>query len=265
MMKKSPFITTIVAVLNSVEALEHSLDSVIDQTYKEKELIVIDGGSTDGSVDIIKAKRYAIAFWESKPDRGIYDAWNKALSYANGEWICFLGASDYFWDNQVLVNLSQYMERAIVAGIKVLYGEVAKVDNRGNTLKLIGKPWNKIRWQIRHGMPFIHSGMMHHRSLFDLHDLFNESFLIAGDYEFLLRELLEGEALFAKGIRTVGHTAGGLSDFQKMPMLREIARARRMHGLTTFSWVWTYVYLRSWFAEHYKRLCQKGKVNNRIT
>ena len=265
MKNKHPLITIIIATLNCADTLERCLGNAATQTYPHKELIIIDGGSTDGSVDILKAKGQTVAFWESEPDRGIYHAWNKALKHVDGSWICFLGASDYFCDNQVLANLAQHLEKAAVVGTRVVYGEVAKVDSQGKIIKVTGKPWNKIRWQIRHGMPFIHSGMMHHRSLFELHGLFDESFLIAGDYEFLLRELLEGEALFAKGIRTLSHEAGGLSDSQKMPMLREIARARRMHELTTFSWVWTYVYIRSWFAEHYKRFCQKGKVKNRIT
>ena len=180
-----PLITIIVATLNCADTLERCLDNVATQTYPFKELIVIDGGSTDGSVDIIKNMSYALTFWESEPDRGIYHAWNKALKHVSGSWICFLCASDYFCDNQVLAILAQHLEKAAVAGTRVVYGEVIKMDSQGKIIKVTGKPWKKIRWQIRHGMPFIHSGMMHHRSLFELNGLFNESVVVAGDYEFL--------------------------------------------------------------------------------
>jgi Glycosyltransferases involved in cell wall biogenesis len=86
---ENPLFTIIVAVLNSKETLERCIESVNSQTYPYKELIIKDGGSTDGTVEILKNNDDKIAYWESSPDHGIYHAWNKALQYARGEWICF--------------------------------------------------------------------------------------------------------------------------------------------------------------------------------
>ena len=73
------------AVFNSAETLQRALDSLKAQTWRNKELMVMDGGSTDGSVDIVGANEGSITHWESNPDQGIYHAWNKALDRANGD------------------------------------------------------------------------------------------------------------------------------------------------------------------------------------
>ena len=250
MITGAPKITVIVSVLNRAQTLERCLESVVSQKLAEKELIMIDGGSTDGSLSVIRSYNDNISFWESGPDRGVYHAWNKALNHVRGEWICFLGADDYFWDNDVLSTIEPHLKKAVDSGIKIVYGEAAKINRKGRVIKTVGKPWKKIQWLMRHGMPFIHAGVMHHHSLFKDHGLFDESFIIAGDYEFLLRELISGPALFALGIRTVGHGTGGLSDSNKIENLRETAKARRMHGLPSFSLIWTAIYIREFLRSH---------------
>jgi glycosyltransferase involved in cell wall biosynthesis len=90
-------ISVIVAVFNGAKTLQQCIDSVAGQTYPHKELIVIDGGSIDGTREILEGDATKLAYWVSEPDRGIYHAWNKALARARGDWICFLGADDYLW------------------------------------------------------------------------------------------------------------------------------------------------------------------------
>jgi len=80
MAESNPLITIIIAVLNSKESLERCIESVSNQTYPNRELIIIDGGSTDGTVEILKNNNDKIAYWESSPDRGIYHAFNKAIN-----------------------------------------------------------------------------------------------------------------------------------------------------------------------------------------
>ena len=94
--KKYPLISIIVAVYNGEKTLQRCIDSVFSQTYPHKELIIIDGGSTDGTVDILQTNNDKITYWKSEPDNGIYQAWNKALDHAKSDWICFLGSDDYF-------------------------------------------------------------------------------------------------------------------------------------------------------------------------
>ena len=87
--------TVVVATYNNKSTVQQCIDSVAQQTYPHKELIIIDGGSHDGTVDLLKASEQKVAHWISELDRGIYHSWNKALLKATGEWICFLGADDY--------------------------------------------------------------------------------------------------------------------------------------------------------------------------
>ncbi|MEA1967019.1 MAG: glycosyltransferase [Thermodesulfobacteriota bacterium] len=172
------------------------------------------------------------------PDRGIYHAWNKALKYAQGEWICFLGADDYFWDKHVLSNIAFHLKRARAEKINLVYGQIARVNNKGHIVKLAGKQWHKIKWQMPHGMPLDlpHPGLMHHHSIFKKHGVFDESFKIAGDYDLLLRELKSGKALFAKNIRTVACQIGGIADSSNMLSHMEVKRARAKNGYKHFSY-----------------------------
>ncbi len=256
-MKNSPLITIIVAVLNNAKLIERCLKSIATQTHSQKELIVMDGGSTDGTLEIINANRNKIICWESKPDQGIYNAWNKAIKNSNGEWICFLGSDDYFWNENVLTDLSPYLKKAKDYGIRVVYGQMARVNRNGQIVKLMGKPWKKIRWLMPHGMPLPPPGLMHHRSLFEDHGLFDENFKIAGDYELLLRELKNGTALFANDLRTVGCEEGGIADVKNLAAHKEVLLARRKNGFHSLSWVWTAVHVRNFFREYLRGFFRK--------
>ena len=90
----NPLISVVTVSYNAVSTIEQTIISVLNQMYSNIEYIIIDGGSTDGTVDIIKRYDDKIAYWRSEPDRGIYDAMNKGILQAKGEWIYFIGASD---------------------------------------------------------------------------------------------------------------------------------------------------------------------------
>lgn len=91
----APLITIIVAVFNGKATLQQCIDSVIQQTYSNRERIIIDGGSKDGTVELLEKNRSKFSYWIFEPDRGIYNAWNKGLEQAHGEWICFLGGGHF--------------------------------------------------------------------------------------------------------------------------------------------------------------------------
>jgi len=253
MTEELPQITTIVAVLNNVDTLERCLGSIAAQSHTNKELVVIDGGSTDGTLEVLEARNADITHWTSEPDSGVYNAWNKGLNHARGDWVCFLGADDYFWDDHVLANLLPYLAEADASGIRVVYGQAAFMDHRGSVIKMIGKPWEKIRWLMPHGMPLPHPGLMHHRKIFEDHGRFDESFEIAADYELLLRELKNRQALYARGITVVGWQSGGMSDHQALHAHREVARARRKNGLHNVSWIWLAVHFRDFLRQYWRR------------
>jgi len=229
--ESASLISVIVAVFNGEATLQQCIDSVARQTYPNKELIVIDGGSKDGTVDLLKANREKIAYWISEPDSGIYNALNKGLAQARGEWICFLGADDYFWDEQVLERLAGQLEH-LPPDIRVAYGQIMPIGVDGQMLQAVGQPWEQAKEPFKQSMCIPHVGMMHRRSLFEQHGKFDETFRIAGDYEFLLRELKTGDAAFIPDIITVGHRHGGLSTDKDnyLRTLLETQRAQRMHG-----------------------------------
>ena len=98
-MNTPPLITIITVAYNAVKDIENTILSVLNQTYPNIEYIIIDGGSTDGTLDIIKKYEDKISYWVSEPDKGIYDAMNKGIVKANGDYLFFLGADDkeYFF------------------------------------------------------------------------------------------------------------------------------------------------------------------------
>lgn len=244
-----PVISVVVATFIAVASLDRCIESVVGQTYPQKELIIIDGGSNDGTVEILKASNEKIAYWVSEPDRGIYHAWNKALLRARGEWICFLGADDLFWDATVLARISEQL-RGLAPSIRVVYGQNMLLNGRGESLYPMGASWETLRRKFQTSMCLPHPGMMHHRSLFEQHGPFDESFRIAGDYEMLLRELKHADALFIPNLVVAGVRQGGISSnpSSALLVLSEARRAQRMHGqrFPPLPWMWSMikVYLR---------------------
>jgi glycosyltransferase involved in cell wall biosynthesis len=227
-----PLVSVVVSVFNGADTLQKCLDSVAGQTWAARELIVIDGGSTDGTVEILKRNQARLAYWVSEPDRGIYDAWNKGLDRARGDWIYFLGADDYLWAPDTLERLAPVLARAYPP-VRVVYGQVAFVNARGGEMQRIGEDWRTARRRFSQIMCLPHTGLMHHRSLFETHGKFDESFRIGGDYELLLRELRNGEALFVPGLVVAGMGHGGVSSdpSASLRLMREFRRAQRRHGL----------------------------------
>lgn len=226
-----PLISIIVAVFNGKATLQQCIDSVAQQTYPSKELIIIDGGSNDGTVDLLEENRNKISFWTTEPDRGIYNAWNKGLAQAHGEWICFLGADDYFWDITVLERIAAQLV-TLPVNIRLAYGQIMLVSTGGEAPRPKGEPWEQIKEFFKEYMCIPHVGTMHRRSLFELHGKFDETFRIAGDYELLLRELNTGDAAFFPNIIVAGQLLGGISTHSAnyLRVLREVRRAQRMHG-----------------------------------
>ena len=232
MSEPSPTISVIVAVYNGAGTLQRCLDSFARQTYPHKQLIVIDGGSTDGSQGMLAANEAHLFYWESERDRGIYHAWNKGVARATGDWICFIGSDDYLWADDSLEKMAAHLERT-PPEIKVVYGKAAIVSKAGDVLRFDGLPWEQAKKTFCHTLTIPHPGLMHRRSLFEEHGMFDESYKIVGDYDLLLRELKTGEARFASDVTTVAFQHGGVSNSPgaMRSILRELARVRKTHGL----------------------------------
>jgi glycosyltransferase involved in cell wall biosynthesis len=226
----APMISIVVAVFNGKATLQQCIDSVAMQSYPNRELIIVDGGSTDGTVDLLIANREKIAYWISEPDRGIYHALNKGVAQSHGEWICFLGADDYLWDVRVLEDLAGQLER-LPADIRIAYGQVMMVNADGDSLYPLAEPWEEINARFKQAMCIPHQGVMHRRNLFEQYGQFDETFRIAGDYELLLRELKTGDAAFIPEVIVAAQRIGGIStrSINFFRTHREYLRAQRMH------------------------------------
>jgi Glycosyl transferase family 2 len=230
-------ITVIVAVYNGASTIRQCIDSVANQSYPNRELIVMDGGSTDGTVEILKDNASKLSFWQSTPDKGIYDAWNKALKHSTGDWICFLGADDFFWNETVLARIEPHLRAPEQS--RVVYGRVAVINKRGEVSRYDGRPWEESKQSFAHMMAIPHTGLFHHRSLFAEHGTFDDSFRIAADYEFLMRELRTRNALHVPDVITVGMRHGGVSHSpsHQARLLKEFEAVSRKHGThAPFQW-----------------------------
>ena len=257
-------ISIIVAVKNASKTLQICIDSIRAQTYPDKELIVIDGGSSDGTLEIIKKNSDQINHWVSESDKGIYNAWNKGLEHASGDWIYFLGADDFFWDRHVLERVSSELSR-VSSDTIIAYGQVMLVDSAGGSLYPMGEPWANIKQRFRQVMCIPHQGVFHRSSLFKHLGNFNDSFRIAGDYEMLLRYLKANTPVFFPGIIVAAMRLGGLSSNPKNTLvtMREFRVAQKINGVSGPSPVWVLALCRVYIRLLLQKLIGQ-KFTNRV-
>ncbi|HEX9398070.1 MAG TPA: glycosyltransferase family 2 protein [Burkholderiales bacterium] len=235
----APRISVVIALLNRRATLERCLDSVIGQSYAQRELVVIDGGSTDGSLEVLRARAASIAYWESERDRGLYHAFNKALGKASGDWLYFLGADDYLWERQALEKMAPHLARAAPRH-RVVYAQANFVSAAGELLETLGAPWEGFRHRFLQGFMIPHQATFHHRSLFEERGAFDESFRMGGDYELLLRELPGRAPLFVPGVVVAAYCFGGASSAPQntLEVLRVVRRAQRANGIRFPGLLW---------------------------
>ena len=145
-----PKFSVITVCYNAAATIEDTLQSVITQTYHHIEYILIDGQSTDGTLDIIRRYQSRMAKVVSEPDKGLYDAMNKGLRLATGDYVCFLNAGDCFHEDD---TLQQMVHRLHEAGLQelpdVIYGETQLVDSEGHFVRMrrMQTP-EKLNWKL---------------------------------------------------------------------------------------------------------------------
>ena len=215
-----PRLSIVIATYNAARTLEDCLCSAIDQTYPNWELLIVDGGSTDRTVDIIRAHAERIEYWTSEKDSGIYDAWNKALDHARGEYVCFLGADDKL---QSPDTISSIFDAIGNNEYELVTGRGRLIDPSGRSYHEFGNPWNYHK--VARRITICHPGMLHRRDLFDRFGKYDTSYKIVADYDFLLRlpdniRTLHIDSVFAD------IADGGISRQRRWKMLRERFRAQ---------------------------------------
>lgn len=241
---KDPFISVIVATFNCGRALPRCIESFNAQTYPNKELVIIDGASSDDTKRVIEANSARIAYWESKPDNGIYHAWNKALKHAKGDWLYFMGGDDRLWEPLVLSNVGGAL-RGAFPRYRVVYGRVNVLRSDDSLIMTAGVKWDRKKFLQVMSIP--HQGVFHHRSLFELYGDFDETFPIAGDYEMLLRELKAKDPLFVPEVIVAGMGFGGCSSnyAHSLRALNDIYMVRRKHRVPDLPFVFLWVYFKA--------------------
>ena len=120
MEKKYPLISIVTVTYNCKGILQKTIDSVVGQDYPNMEYVIIDGASTDGTLDVIKRNAKYLSLVVSEPDSGIFDAMNKALSYITGDWVIFMNAGDQFWSSQTLTSC---FNKSVTKDYGVVYGK----------------------------------------------------------------------------------------------------------------------------------------------
>jgi glycosyltransferase involved in cell wall biosynthesis len=230
--------SVIVAVYNNVHYIERCINSFEHQNYEYKELIIIDGASTDGTLNILESKSDKINYWESTSDRGIYHALNKGICKSSGQWIIFLGSDDFLYDSNVLNKVANSINSLDNKPL-LLYGKVAMVSPGGKLLEIVNKPWEKTRNDFFQFFNINHQGVFHHRYLFENNDLFDESFRLAGDYELLLRSMKHNDNIvFLDNLIVSCRQISGSTTLPAnyIETYKEFYKARKKNGFNTFAW-----------------------------
>jgi putative colanic acid biosynthesis glycosyltransferase len=194
----------IVPVFNSAGTLTRTLKSIFDQKYSDFELIIIDGGSKDGSCEIINSFKNRIAHIISEPDNGVYDAVNKGIDLAKGNWIYILGADDAFHSDSILKKISLELN----GSAKIIFGDVENLNTTHKRVPLIHKSafnpsliWRNTLHQ---------QGAFYHSSLFE-NFKFNATYKVLADYDFHLLLLQKNTDAKRVDLTIARCEAGGLS------------------------------------------------------
>ncbi len=179
-----PKISIVTVTYNCKEQLRETIDSIVSQTYKNIEFLVIDGGSTDGTLDVVKEYQAKIDYWISEPDKGIYDAMNKGLKTVTGDFVLFLNAGDVFFSKRTLQQIP--FEKNFDAD--VFYGETLIVSEKGECLGLGQKTLPKdLTWShFKNGM------VVCHQSIFistQIAGTYNLNFKYSADIDWVLNAL----------------------------------------------------------------------------
>ena len=231
-------ISIITVTYNSVNTVADTFDSVLRQTHEDIEYVVVDGASTDGTVDVIR--RYDTLFggrmkWVSEKDKGIYDAMNKGIAMATGDVVGILNSDDYFTSNDVLSRIVPYFDDKETDAV---YGDIHFIrnDNPQKTIRYYSSRWFHPRW-LRFGFMPAHPSFYLRREVYARCGPYRTDYKIGSDFEMMVR-LFIIQKIKAKYIKMdfVTMRTGGLSTrnfHSRMTLVKEDVRACRENGIST--------------------------------
>lgn len=221
-----PKFSIITVTYNAGAVLEDTIQSVITQTYRNVEYIIVDGGSKDHTLDIINRYREHIHTLVSEPDKGLYDAMNKGIRLATGDYLCFLNAGDELHEDDTL----QLMVHSITGTElpDVLYGETAIVDEEGHFLRMrrLSAPEN-LNWKsFKDGMLVCHQAFFPRRELAEPYDL---RYRFSADFDWCIRIMKKSHTLLNTHLTLIDYLNEGMTTRNHRASLHERFRIMCRH------------------------------------
>lgn len=209
-------LSVVTIVFNDILHIEKTILSVLNQNYKEIEYIIIDGNSSDGTVDIIKKYSEKIHFWSSEVDKGLYDAMNKGIRKASGDFICFLNSGDLFFDNSTVENIFSKCQ----SNTDVLYGETVIIDENGNIKgkRRLSAP-ESLNWKsFKNGMLVSHQAFI---ASIKLITEYNLKYKFSSDFDWCVKILKKSEIITNVNCEIIRYLDGGLTKKRLLKSLKE--------------------------------------------
>lgn len=221
-----PKFSIITVTYNAGAVLEDTIQSVITQTYRNVEYIIVDGGSKDHTLDIINRYREHIHTLVSEPDKGLYDAMNKGIRLASGDYLCFLNAGDELHEDDTL----QLMVHSITGTElpDVLYGETAIVDEEGHFLRMrrLSAP-EDLNWKsFKDGMLVCHQAFFPRRELAEPYDL---RYRFSADFDWCIRIMKKSHTLHNTHLTLIDYLNEGMTTRNHRASLHERFRIMCRH------------------------------------
>lgn len=209
--------------LNNHDGLQRTINSVVSQTFRDFEWIVVDGGSTDGSKKLIERYSSHIAYWVSEPDAGIYNAMNKGIRVAHGDYLLFLNSGDWLCNSEVLSNVFQKEHTA-----EIIYGYMVRGSLNGEPCHAaMMKP--VLYWYDFIGNSLPHQASFIARKAFDKYGLYDESYKIAADTKFFIIAIVWNKASYEfVPMKIAVFEGGGISTNKLMREERDIRLSKEM-------------------------------------
>lgn len=218
-----PKVTVVTVVRNAQGALRATAESVLSQTYGNVEYVLVDGASTDGTADYARSLGDKVDVLISEPDRGIYDAMNKGVRAASGEWVIFMNAGDTFYAPDTIARV---FDGSDYSGFGVVYGDVAKRNAEGElVVKKAGMPHNSHRMFFCHQSAFYRRGEL-------LAEEFDTAHRMSADIHQVKRLYKKGVKFRQTDIAVAIFDTGGVSNVKRSAGLRDnISVVRELDGL----------------------------------
>jgi len=208
-------ISVITINLNNRDGLKKTIESVLCQTFKDFEYIIVDGGSKDGSSDLIRQHEEAVSYWVSEPDRGIYHAMNKGIAIAKSSYLLFLNSGDLLLDKNILEKVSAYLGSS-----DIVYGDL-RIARKGSFEDHVYPDYLNFSYFLGHSIG--HPAAFIKKSLFEKVGLYDESMLICADWAFFIRAvgLFRASYQHIPLIVSIFHTDGISCLAQNRQIMRE--------------------------------------------